>query len=532
MENHILHDVIESKIFPKLPGTDLVLMKKAFPELGSVITKILESRQKSLSSLRQTYAFTVNDVSPSPQLSPSTGTLMAYRDQEGARLVLCSLFDGTQLADVFLDLPEPTRHIKFNRAENFVTLIKNCGVAMYKIVKDTQQSQQSISNVSLKKFISVYFDPSYKTFPQISGNPDVFSTMFMSEISSKSYAIIRFSHAVISGAECDAIIRLDIVIGDVDNEIQPDQIDLYFNSSQFTEHQIVSDHVSITFMDRPDPNFSGSPQCSTLFLRSTRLQLLDKAEILLDPLRVHFPSNDQTPFCLLVNPSLADNGPWSKLITGTGEKILFKSQLSPSQKSISVAWDCAGTVLFERIDAKNGTLNNSLTLPIPKGNHVLEVLESPDGRLCSALYGKVFGKRAHVFGWSTGDINQKGVITVNPDHQLKTPNAKTDRIGPITYLHENFGISSDGQLVSAIIGCNSEENGKILVIFHAATGEIVSIDDAYPPDYMNDNMLLNGDNVTNTRSFTASFSKQVSDRIAITTRVGNRYWIGTKTFGV
>lgn len=528
MDTRLPLDIIENFILPQLSETNLILVENAFPSLSSKIRKILDSRLKAISYENETFLFTLHEINPSPHLSSKSGQMITFIDPYFPRVLLYKVFDGTLLAEATFNNPGRAVKVQFNISEDFIIVFTEFGTTIFSIL---QELDEDVNHVSLKKFMSVNFNPSYSTVPRIYGEPETISSKVMCEISTKTYGIVRASYSYIPHSNRQALVRLDVMSGDVNSEPELNEANLDFCDIPFLTKHISSDSFITMALIQKVPEVLNSVHCTTLFLRSTLLMQLGNAELILDPLRICFSSSGETPFVLLVNPLMTDDGPWSKIFIESEHKEMYKYTISSRYSAFTVAWKVAGGVSAERYHSRDGSLRSSVFLPVPAELQVLDFLESSDGKLCIALFGMGNETKAQVHGWSVGDINRQGVVTVSLQQQLITSASQSNDIGPCNYFYRNFDISNNGQLLLALMYNGHEEIPNKIVIFLVATGEIVITTEMYFIEQFIQDPFWNFDIESVRKSFQVSFLKYVSNQFTFTARFGRVIQIGTTRIG-
>lgn len=531
MDEHFPTDIIYHEIFPKLRETDLILVSRAYPNFRPVIEQVLKSRISSQSSIVQQKQFNFHNSFSFPQLSPYSGSIVAYVDNVASTLRVLSSDDGHVLAETPLDIFIEIESLTFNSSENSIIALSRYGFSAFKFEKTVTNNE---INASLKKVVSASFNPINRVIPENLGHPDFFSSGVICDVNNDGslFAVAKISRAIKSDLEIKAYIRIDTVSGSSMQESNVDMVNVNFHSLPYFDNNVQYDNIIFTAREM----IGCEPECRSLFLQSNLLLLLGEAQIILDPLRIYFPPTSESNFALLVNPSTADFGPWSRIVTDDEKYSVFKSSVAPVSGAFTIVWNVPRGVYVQRMCARFGSVKHSLSIPIPRGSKTLDFLESADGRTCVVLFGIRRGSSNNIYGWVVSDIEQKGMFTVTMRQQNFVSDSLTHSIGPSTDFFRIYDINNDGQLISAVATGNRHETTKKVVVFSAATGEIVTVTDTWPMEHLNgepqwnEHINLNLGNEAN-KTYRVVFSRNVSNQLDLTSTAGNISWIGTKKLG-
>lgn len=524
MEHQLPNDVINYEIIPKLKETDLVLLKRAFPSLDKIVEEIIRSRALSQSTVVQQKQFNIYNSISSPQLSPSSGSIVAYIDNFGSVLKVLSSVGGSVIAETPLDVFFHIDGITINNEENIIIVSSRTGINIFKLDRILSNNQ----SISLTKVFSMFLHPVIQVIPGNVGHPELVSSQIICDVDSNglSVAAAKISCAFKTGTDINVYLRIDTVLGNIITDRNENLINLNLHGLKYMENKVQNDE----FISISREMIIHGPECRSLFLQSNLLLRLGKAQIILNPFRIFFPPTSDSNFALLVNPSANYNGPWSKSIKHNQNYPIIKSTVAPVRGTFTISWKIPGGICVQRMSASNGNVKSSLAFPIPNGSEVLDILESSDGQTCTIMFGFKTGNRDRIVGWVVGDIENGGIINVSLQQQNFVTDSLTHSIGPDTNFYKSYDINKDGQLISAVVAGNSDETTKIVVVFQTATGEIVAVTKTWAMEHLNGDPLWRLGNFSN-QTFRVSFSKNVSNQLHLYSKAGHVFWIGTKKLG-
>lgn len=520
-------DMFYVNILPQFPRTDLKLVLEAFPSLQPYVDKYINASEDKNSTITESFNKRF-PLSVKPSISPSTGTFSVSWDSESHELQLYDLREEKVVATAPVDYCDETYRLKITEDEVHVLLIREDAFTAFEISKSTENEQKV---VRLTKTISVHFRPNDNDFIKEHGI-EVHSSQVLAkfDVNSSTWAVARISYELSMPKEVPSKVMIDTVVGkreDMHNEpwngfdyrTEPrTQTSVPIRAgSGITDAWYTSDRLGRTEVN-----------CETIVFGSNAYPRIRAAEILLNPVRVHFPPNSLEVEGVLVNPTLSFDGPWIEKYSEDDDTSIHYSSISPSLDSITITRRLDENVSIERM-SRCKQIRHAVRLPVASDKAVLEVMQSGDGRLVAVLYGEDHHDFVRIHGWAVCDVKGGGVVHAELQDGPKDVELDNDPIGQSTDFNRNFDISCDGQLIAAVVQRQRDEPRHTIAVFSAATGRVLTTVQTDPLEGMNADTYWDWKSRPGTGACELTFSKKTPGRMVMARKT---LWEGSFDFSI
>lgn len=476
MKTAIPEDILCWQVFSKLLPSDLLLVKKAFPEHDQAIDSLIVS-YKMKSKLQENIELLLPNQTVQPRLSPATGSLLVLFDSQECAVQLCDTANYRVLAEVNVKGMGQITSMNFSPTENMLLLgSEPAGFHVYTISKAIEGSSVSLR---IDKLSSYFFKPPLENAyfvdpmrPHITHMISAFSpdsstwTLAQVQIVEKKNPKLRIDAVTTKTSHINLLnprYDFDLAISKV-SMFTPNDSAIFCVGN--TKSKIIPTFGTILL----ESQYSTAP-----------VQLV---RVIADPLRFFVPAGVVCEGAMLVNMIDEDGGPWVRKIPKEFTKgLLHSTRVSHCGRWITITRTSKHRVVLERMCSKDGRVKRTTKISLRNGQDLLGIRNSSDGRFTAVVYGQDLYHSCRIDGWALVDnLGDRHTKSKARTSEFDTFMGRTESH---LIFNKTFDISSDGQLLTIIRQRKQTESRHTALVFLAATGEVVTELYTSPREHLN-----------------------------------------------